>query len=319
MSVAPRPFTVICGFLGAGKTTLVNHILRNSSGVRYAVLVNDFGALNIDASLIQAHDGQTMALANGCICCSLSDGFINTMLRLMENPERFDHVVVEASGVSEPDRIMDMARLDPMLDPGAIIVMVDAAEIEARLADAKITDVVAAQLSSAGILLVNKVDRVDAVAKDRVRAMLTARNPRALMLECANADVPLEVLFAAAEPSGQTARSHHHVHAEDLFQSLALVSGGPIDRAGFAAFAEALPGHVIRGKGVLAFADAAEKSYSWQRTGAAASLAARRGQRAEGCSLLLIGTEGMATVLANAAIAGFTELQSPDSPEQLRD
>lgn len=304
MTLPPRPFTVIGGFLGAGKTTLVNHILRQANGVRYAVLVNDFGALNIDASLIEAHDGQTMALANGCICCSLSDGFINTMLRLMESPERFDHVVVEASGVSEPDRIMDMARLDPMLEPGPIVVLVDAAEIEARLADPKITDVVTAQLRSAGVLALNKIDRVDMTVKDRVRGLLAAHNRQALVLECTNANLPLDVLFGAPIPAAEQT-PHSHSHAEEVFQSLTLVSDRPIDRIDFERFAAALPDHVIRGKGLLVFADMPDKTYAWQRTGAAAEFTLRRGQSIDNCSLLLIATGDIRGCIDPAMASGL--------------
>lgn len=93
---APRPrqpFTVIGGFLGAGKTTLVNHLLAGGER-RYAVLVNDFGAVNVDAGLIASHDGRTLRLTNGCICCSLGEGFLTTLARVLADPEGFDHILV---------------------------------------------------------------------------------------------------------------------------------------------------------------------------------------------------------------------------------
>ena len=125
---SPTAFTVIGGFLGAGKTTLLNHLLAEPSGVRYAILVNDFGELNIDESLIASHDGQTISLANGCVCCSIADDFIETIIQLVRRIDEFDQVVVEASGVSEPERIMDIARLDPELQPNGIVVLADAAD-----------------------------------------------------------------------------------------------------------------------------------------------------------------------------------------------
>ena len=79
----PVPFTVIGGFLGSGKTTLLNYLLSQSLGIRCAVLVNDFGDLNIDESLISSHEGQTISLANGCVCCSISDDFNQTMIKLV--------------------------------------------------------------------------------------------------------------------------------------------------------------------------------------------------------------------------------------------
>ena len=83
----PIPVTVIGGYLGAGKTTLVNHLLRNANGLRIAVLVNDFGALQIDADLIEAADGDTISLANGCICCSLAGGLVEAMLGILDRPQ----------------------------------------------------------------------------------------------------------------------------------------------------------------------------------------------------------------------------------------
>ena len=103
------PFTVLGGFLGSGKTTLLNRLLNLTKETRYAVLVNDFGELNIDERLITAHDGETIALANGCMCCSMADGFVSALTTVMERADQFDQMIVEASGVSNPGRIMDIA------------------------------------------------------------------------------------------------------------------------------------------------------------------------------------------------------------------
>ena len=103
------PFTVIGGFLGAGKTTLLNRLLRGATGRRFAVMVNDFGALDIDGRLVAEHAGETIALANGCLCCTIGDSLVTTLLALLERSERFDHIVVEASGVADPGRIADLA------------------------------------------------------------------------------------------------------------------------------------------------------------------------------------------------------------------
>ena len=111
------PFTVLGGFLGAGKTTLLNRLLTETQDTRFAVLVNDFGELNIDAGLVTRHDGKTISLSNGCMCCSMADGFLSTLSMVMDRANEFDHVVVEASGVANPGRIMDIAKLDPGLLP----------------------------------------------------------------------------------------------------------------------------------------------------------------------------------------------------------
>ena len=104
------PLTVIGGFLGAGKTTLLNRWLREANGQRLAVLVNDFGALNIDAELIAANTGETIALSNGCVCCQIGDDLSGALIRVLESADRFDAVVIEASGVSDPWRIAQLGR-----------------------------------------------------------------------------------------------------------------------------------------------------------------------------------------------------------------
>ena len=174
----PVPFTVIGGFLGSGKTTLLNYLLSQSKGIRFAVLVNDFGDLNIDKSLISSHDGQTISLANGCVCCSISNDFNQTMINLVKRIEEFDQVVVEASGVSEPARIMDIARLDPELSPSGIVVLVDAAEVQNFSTDRYISNTVLKQLQTAELLIVNKIDLV---SREKLACLLyTSPSPRDL-------------------------------------------------------------------------------------------------------------------------------------------
>ena len=178
----PVPFTVIGGFLGAGKTTLLNHLLAQSSGIRFAVLVNDFGDLKIDESLISSHEGQTISLENGCVCCSISNDFNQTVINLVNRIEEFDQVVVEASGVSEPDRIMDIARLDPELSPSGIVVLVDAEEIQKHAGDRYVRSVVIKQLQTAELLIVNKTDLVSREKLSELEVWLENVSPNAVRL-----------------------------------------------------------------------------------------------------------------------------------------
>ncbi len=103
------PFTVIGGYLGAGKTTLLNHILRNSTTHRFAVLVNDFGSINIDAQLIESRTHDTVSLANGCVCCTLTEGLISAIRTILARRPLPDHIIVESSGVSDPRKSRNTA------------------------------------------------------------------------------------------------------------------------------------------------------------------------------------------------------------------
>jgi len=307
----PKPFTVIGGFLGAGKTTLLNRVLAGARGPRYAVLVNDFGALAIDEALISAHDGQTIALANGCICCSMSDGFITAMLTLMQAPERFDHVLIEASGVSEPDRIMDFARLDPLLSPDAILVLVDAETLAARMSDPKVGEVVATQIRTADILVLNKTDLVSRETAETVETTLRSLNPTAPVLRSAKGDVPLNVvlgtdLHVTGDSRDRDHHDHHLHHAEEFFDTRTFTAAEPLDRDAFVRFAEALPASIIRGKGVLVFADAPGRAEIWQRVGARMEMMSRlEGSAPDQSSLILIATEAIeGTGLAQIMEAG---------------
>ena len=104
------PVTLIAGFLGAGKTTLLNHILSSDHGVRAAVLVNDFGAINIDSKLIVGVEGDTVNLANGCVCCTIRDDLVGACISLLQRPQRPEHLFVELSGVSDPVPVLKYRR-----------------------------------------------------------------------------------------------------------------------------------------------------------------------------------------------------------------
>ena len=245
------PFTVIGGFLGAGKTTLLNRLLAGSTGRRFAVLVNDFGTLDIDGALISAHGGDTISLANGCLCCTIGDSLVTTLLALLERPERFDHIVVEASGVADPGRIADIAVIEPRLMRDGVIVVVDAAEVLMRAADRRVGDTVTRQLAAADLLLLNKIDLADDLAT--LRTWLATQSP-APTLEAVNADVPLDLLFGlerlgvagAADTAG-------------AFRSWSYTWPDPVDRAALLSMLEDAPRDVLRAKGIVRFSDAPDR------------------------------------------------------------
>jgi G3E family GTPase len=242
------PLTVIGGFLGAGKTTLLNRLLAGGTGRRFAVLVNDFGTLDIDGRLVAEHGGDTIALANGCVCCTIGDSLIETLVRMAEAPDRFDHIVVEASGVADPARIADLAVLEPRLMRDGVVVVVDAWDVRARAEDRRIGDTVVRQIKAADLIVLNKVDIAEDV--QGTRAWL-ATHTAAPVLEARRARVPLDLLFGL-ERHGADGGA-----ADDSFRSWSYEWAEPVDRETLLAMLRDAK-DVLRAKGIVRFADAPE-------------------------------------------------------------
>ena len=302
----PVPFTVIGGFLGAGKTTLLNNLLADPSGVRYAVLVNDFGELNIDESLIRAHDGETLSLTNGCVCCSISDDFISTIINLMQRAAEFDQIVIEASGVSEPARIMDIARLDPDLIPNGTIVLVDAAEVRSHFEDRYVGSVVMEQLKTADLLIVNKTDLVEEEELIRLETWLEHVTPSVARLKTSGAKVALPMIIGELH-SSESINSSFSQNVHTPFSSIALQAAVPVERTAFEHWKDQLPSTVIRGKGVLSFKENPETVWIWQKVGRSETLKQMKSIKFSGISKVsLIGTVEMPSVSQIGYPEGFT-------------
>ena len=190
------PMSVLGGFLGAGKTTLLNRILSGSHGVRWAVLVNDFGELAVDGSLVAAHDGETITFANGCVCCSMGDDLVVTLDRLLDRDPPPEHILVEASGVADPRAIADVATLHPGLSRDLVVVLADVETVRARHDDHRLRDTVTRQLAAADLLVLNKCDLVPEAAIGETEAWARGCSA-APIIRSVGADIPMELLSAA--------------------------------------------------------------------------------------------------------------------------
>jgi G3E family GTPase len=253
------PYTVIGGYLGAGKTTLLNNLLRNSQGLRLAVLVNDFGDINIDADLIASHDGETINLASGCICCSLADGFMLALNRVSKRKGEIDHIVVEASGVSDPLRIGHFGAI-LKLDLEGVIVLVDAEQIREKAANKYVGETVVRQLKGADLLVLNKIDLVTAQQLLDVRNWLAELVPSARIVEADHGEISLSVLLGRINASPHDGareseqRSDAEVHPEAhnaMYETWSYVSGSPIARQDMHALLDSLPANILRAKGFV--------------------------------------------------------------------
>jgi G3E family GTPase len=152
---------VIGGYLGAGKTTLINKLLASDHGVRLAVLVNDFGAINIDASLLHSANEDTIALTNGCVCCTMSGDLFFTIGDLLDRKPRPDHILIEASGIANPAKIAAVSLAEKELRYAGIVTLVDGVNIKQQLDDQRIAPQVEAQLRCADLLVISKTSQND--------------------------------------------------------------------------------------------------------------------------------------------------------------
>jgi len=257
---APLPVTVIGGYLGAGKTTLVNHLLRHAGGRRIAVLVNDFGALPIDADLIEAEDGDVLSLAGGCVCCSFGSDLMGALVQLARRAPRPDQLLVETSGVALPGAVAASLSLLAETVLEAVVVLADAETVRARAADCYLADTIARQLQAADLVILNKLDLVPPQAQTALHAWLATQAPRASVIDAVHAQLPVEMLLGvelavrrrpdpARRPFG--APRSAPATAEALFERVEANLERPVDARGLAdALADPALG-VVRAKGLL--------------------------------------------------------------------
>ena len=256
--------SVLGGYLGAGKTTLLNYMLANADA-RIAVLVNDFGDINIDEALIESDDGDTLSLSNGCICCSLVDGFataLETIRALDPAPER---LLIEASGVADPAAIAAWGH-SPGFELDATIVVVDGETIRAKSRDKYVGDTIMAQLASGDIIILNKSDLVDDETLDGTEAWLTKTCPQAAIIRARDGQVDPMFLLGVTERPGTPTPAH--IHAEDIFRTWDWSHDGePVDRAQIESMMDGLDETVVRAKGIVWLADEPDHRSIVQRVG----------------------------------------------------
>lgn len=293
------PVTVIGGYLGAGKTTLVNHLLRHAGGKRLAVLVNDFGELPIDADLIESQDDAVISLAGGCLCCSFGSDLLGAVIRLTRRLPRPDQLLIEASGVALPDAIAASLSLLGEAALDAVVVVADAESVRARAADRYLADTIERQLRAADLVVLNKLDLVPADAHGALHAWLDGMAPDAKRLDALRGQLPPEAVLGVewraradrAHPlRGLQASTRPRPHATQArFEHLDLTLEARIDAAALAqALAQPALG-VIRAKGILRDRDGA--TVALHLVGARSEISPRTGS-VECGRLVCIGLAG---------------------------
>ncbi|GAB6981975.1 GTP-binding protein [Prevotella dentasini] len=221
MNTKETPVLLLTGYLGSGKTTLVNRILANEKGIRFAVIVNDIGEVNIDASLIESggvvgqKDDSLVALQNGCICCTLKMDLVQQISEIV-GQQKFDYIVIEASGICEPAPIAQTICAYPQMYPDfaksgkavldSIVTVVDARRmcdefsagndlLKNDLGEDDLENLLIQQIEFCNIILLNKVDDVDKEELGMVRSIIRSLQPKAEIIECNYGDVELDKIL----------------------------------------------------------------------------------------------------------------------------
>ncbi|NHC35333.1 CobW family GTP-binding protein [Scytonema millei] len=289
------PVTIITGFLGSGKTTLLNYILSNCQDLKVAVLVNEFGDINIDSQLLVSMDEDMVELSNGCICCTINDGLVDAVYRVLERSDRVDYMVIETTGVADPlpiiltflgTELRDLTRLD------SIVTVVDAQTFTPEHFE---SEAALKQITYADMTLLNKTDLAAPEKVKDLEAYINTVKVGARILHTQYGQAPLPLILDAQltqpeayrklldeeETSAREEHSehhhhehhhhehhhdehhhheHHHHHSHHLendgFVSVSFESDRPMDVKKFESFLqEQLPKDVFRAKGILWFTD----------------------------------------------------------------
>lgn len=278
------PVTIITGFLGSGKTTLLNHILSNCQNLKVAVLVNEFGDINIDSQLLVSMDEDMVELTNGCICCTINDGLVDAVYRVLERDDRIDYLVIETTGVADPlpiiltflgTELRDLTRLD------SILTVVDAETFTPEHFD---SEAALKQIAYADTTLINKTDLASPAKVKELEVYIGTVKVGARILHSQHGKVPLPLILDVRvnnstaytdliqteieqhdqpdhlNPHPLHAHEHHHHHSDHLandgFVSISFESDRPFDIEKFETFLhQQLPQDVFRAKGILWFRD----------------------------------------------------------------
>jgi G3E family GTPase len=279
----PIPIVLLTGFLGAGKTTLVNRILREAHGRRLAVIVNEFGEVGIDAQLIVGASGGLVQLANGCICCATRGDLAAAVQEILSGEEELDGILVETSGLADPFPVIEDLECLEFARPtrlDAVVTVVDAENFDRNLSHAEAAH---QQIAAADLLLINKSDLVTPEVQSLIAQGIRQLNPGSRSVACTGCEVPLDLIISSPvdreRAIGGTgmgrrahehdeAHAHHHAHA---FTSLSLRSANPLLRDKFMRWLEDLPEEIYRLKGFVRLADSSA-AYLVHRVGPRVSL-----------------------------------------------
>ncbi len=259
------PITIITGFLGSGKTTLLNQILQNKDNLKIAVLVNEFGDINIDEQLLISVESDMIELGNGCICCTINDGLVNAVYRVLEREKKVDYLVIETTGLADPFPIIMTfvgTELKVLTRLDAIITVVDAAAFDAKHFD---SDAALRQIRYGDMVILNKIDLATKDKINESKVFIEKIKSEFRILESEYGQVPLPLIldvglnqtdnYKAEIREFRRNKSAFNNHLEtDGFNFVSFQSDRPFEIKKFEHFlSQQLPSNIFRAKGILWF------------------------------------------------------------------
>lgn len=305
------PVTIITGFLGSGKTTLLNHILTNNQDLKVAILVNEFGDIDIDSQLLISVEENMLSLSNGCICCTINDDLLDTVYQVLGKDKKIDYLIVETTGVADPlpivltflsPKLRDLIRLD------SVLTLIDAENFTSEHFE---SDAALKQVIYGDIILLNKVDLV---SEDKIKELekdIYCIKKGANILHCEHGKVPLPLILdiEVSKPAnysesltdshehnhhnhdhGNHDHHHHSNHLEvDGFMSISFESDRPFYVDKFQNFiTDNIMNQVFRAKGILWFAES-ELKHIFQLSGKRYDIDMEKWQTSPKNQLVMIG------------------------------
>ena len=272
MTRVPVPILLVTGFLGAGKTTVVNHILGHADGRRIAAVVNDFGAINIDAELIAGASDGIVSLTNGCICCSLESDLLRTLAGILRRNPRPDYIVIETSGVAGPADIVRNL-MDPVIWKEApletVLCVVDATTLVPKLDDALLRS----QLRAADVMALSKTDLIDVAGRERARDAARAVRPTAVVVDAPHGEVPAALLFPEDPDLPAPRESRPRRPTSDRFETMSWTSDRLVSLPRLQAAIGRLAPKLARAKGLFESVEQPGRQFVFQFAGGRATLA----------------------------------------------
>jgi G3E family GTPase len=294
------PLTIIGGYLGAGKSTLLQRLVREPGDRILGLLINDFGSINIDAELIASADHNKVELTNGCICCSLADGFHEALETLLLRDPTPDHILVEASGVADVHSLAQYGH-HPELSLSGVLVVVDSETVRDKSKDPYVGRTITRHIEAADLIIANKQDLASDTEREHLKAWLASVNPAAPVLPTTNANVPIDIALdhrvtdptpsILNDPNPASPEANHLISANPTsshatFERWMWQDDSPCLPDDVEPFLKAIPSTIWRLKGWLETDDGVLEI---QKVGARHSIRPRSDMDKMGQSLIAIG------------------------------